>query len=277
MSDIPKTCMAAVLEEYNKPLQIREVEIPRIGPEPSSSRWSWPASAAPTCTSRRASSPSRARCPTSRVTRPSAASSQLGRGADERRRRRGARRSATASCGRTLIAASATGATSPATRSCARARSGLWLGSAASRSGAASPNTSTSLPRTNVVRVPDELTEEEAVGVGCAFRSVIGGYRALRQGGPHGRLRHPGLRPHRPVFDRGRSRERRPHDHRGRGSGESSRTRQEVGRGPRHQHRRAQRRRRAPADDPRADPRARSGERRGGLRAIRRPSPRAWR
>jgi threonine dehydrogenase-like Zn-dependent dehydrogenase len=31
-------------------------------------------------------------------------------------------------------------------------------------------------PNTNVVRVPDELKEEEAVGVGCAFRSVVGGY-----------------------------------------------------------------------------------------------------
>ncbi len=31
-------------------------------------------------------------------------------------------------------------------------------------------------PKTNVVRVPDELTEEESVGVGCAFRSVIAGY-----------------------------------------------------------------------------------------------------
>lgn len=31
-------------------------------------------------------------------------------------------------------------------------------------------------PQTNVVRVPDGLTEEEAVGVGCAFRSVVGGY-----------------------------------------------------------------------------------------------------
>jgi threonine dehydrogenase-like Zn-dependent dehydrogenase len=31
-------------------------------------------------------------------------------------------------------------------------------------------------PVTNVVKVPEELTEEEAVGVGCAFRSVVAGY-----------------------------------------------------------------------------------------------------
>lgn len=31
-------------------------------------------------------------------------------------------------------------------------------------------------PLTNVVKVPEELTEEEAVGVGCAFRSVVAGY-----------------------------------------------------------------------------------------------------
>lgn len=32
MSAIPSTCRAAVLEEYGRPLQIREVEIPKIGP-----------------------------------------------------------------------------------------------------------------------------------------------------------------------------------------------------------------------------------------------------
>lgn len=31
-------------------------------------------------------------------------------------------------------------------------------------------------PATKVVKVPEELTEEEAIGVGCAFRTVVGGY-----------------------------------------------------------------------------------------------------
>ena len=31
-------------------------------------------------------------------------------------------------------------------------------------------------PRTKVVKVPEELTEEEAVGVGCAFRTAVGAY-----------------------------------------------------------------------------------------------------
>ncbi len=31
-------------------------------------------------------------------------------------------------------------------------------------------------PATKVVKVPDELSEEEAIGVGCAFRTVVGGY-----------------------------------------------------------------------------------------------------
>jgi threonine dehydrogenase-like Zn-dependent dehydrogenase len=31
-------------------------------------------------------------------------------------------------------------------------------------------------PQTKIVRVPDEVTEEEAIGVGCAFRTVVGGY-----------------------------------------------------------------------------------------------------
>jgi threonine dehydrogenase-like Zn-dependent dehydrogenase len=34
-------------------------------------------------------------------------------------------------------------------------------------------------PLTKVVKVPEELTEEEAVGVGCAFRSVVAGYERL--------------------------------------------------------------------------------------------------
>lgn len=31
-------------------------------------------------------------------------------------------------------------------------------------------------PETKVVKVPDDLTDEEAIGVGCAFRTVVGGY-----------------------------------------------------------------------------------------------------
>lgn len=38
-------------------------------------------------------------------------------------------------------------------------------------------------PLTKVVKVPEELSEEEAVGVGCAFRSVVAGYERL--GGIH--------------------------------------------------------------------------------------------
>lgn len=34
-------------------------------------------------------------------------------------------------------------------------------------------------PITKVVKVPDELSDEEAVGVGCAFRTVVGGYERL--------------------------------------------------------------------------------------------------
>ena len=34
-------------------------------------------------------------------------------------------------------------------------------------------------PLTKVVKVPQELTEEEAVGVGCAFRSVVAGFERL--------------------------------------------------------------------------------------------------
>ncbi|MDR2358080.1 MAG: zinc-binding dehydrogenase [Oscillospiraceae bacterium] len=35
------------------------------------------------------------------------------------------------------------------------------------------------IPRTKVVKLPDELTEEEAIGVACAFRSVVAGFEKL--------------------------------------------------------------------------------------------------
>jgi threonine dehydrogenase-like Zn-dependent dehydrogenase len=34
-------------------------------------------------------------------------------------------------------------------------------------------------PATKVVRVPNEVTDEEAIGVGCAFRTVVAGYERL--------------------------------------------------------------------------------------------------
>jgi len=35
------------------------------------------------------------------------------------------------------------------------------------------------IPKTEVVKVPDELTEEEAIGVGCAFRTAVAAYERL--------------------------------------------------------------------------------------------------
>jgi len=64
---------------------------------------------------------------------------------------------------------------------CAR-RSGYgWAPPSALRGGFAEYEFVT--PLTNVVKVPDELTEEEAIGVGCAFRSVLGGYERFGQVG----------------------------------------------------------------------------------------------
>lgn len=34
-------------------------------------------------------------------------------------------------------------------------------------------------PSTEVIKVPDEVTDEEAIGVGCAFRSVVAGFEKL--------------------------------------------------------------------------------------------------
>jgi len=40
------------------------------------------------------------------------------------------------------------------------------------------------IPKTKVVKIPDELTEEEAIGVACAFRSVVAGFEKLGGIGP---------------------------------------------------------------------------------------------
>jgi threonine dehydrogenase-like Zn-dependent dehydrogenase len=35
------------------------------------------------------------------------------------------------------------------------------------------------VPRTEVVKIPEELTDEEAIGVGCAFRTIVAAYERL--------------------------------------------------------------------------------------------------
>jgi len=39
-------------------------------------------------------------------------------------------------------------------------------------------------PETEIVRVPDSVTDEEALGVGCAFRTVVSGFERLRDHSP---------------------------------------------------------------------------------------------
>ena len=39
------------------------------------------------------------------------------------------------------------------------------------------------VPNSDVVRVPDSVTDEEALGVGCAFRSVVNGFEKLHEHG----------------------------------------------------------------------------------------------
>lgn len=39
------------------------------------------------------------------------------------------------------------------------------------------------IPKTEVVRVPNEVTDEEALGVGCAFRSVVAGFERIQSVG----------------------------------------------------------------------------------------------
>jgi L-iditol 2-dehydrogenase len=174
MSDIPKTCKAAVLEEYGKPLQIREVEIPEIGPKAILVKVLMAGICGTDVHQQRGELSIKSPLPNIQGHETVGRIVSLGEGrvkdaAGEEIKVGDRIMWAHADCGECYWCNIAR---DPVL--CAK-RSGYgWAPPVALRGGFAEYEYIT--PATNVVRVPDELSEEEAVGVGCAFRSVVGGF-----------------------------------------------------------------------------------------------------
>jgi D-arabinose 1-dehydrogenase-like Zn-dependent alcohol dehydrogenase len=174
MSSIPKTCKAAVLEEYGKPLQIREVAIPEIGPGAILVKVEMAGICGTDVHQQQGELTIKSPLPNIQGHETIGRIVKLGEGrvkdaAGEEIKVGDRIMWAHADCGECYWC---TIARDPVL--CAR-RSGYgWAPPSALRGGFAEYEYVT--PATNVVRVPDELSEEEAVGVGCAFRSVLGGY-----------------------------------------------------------------------------------------------------
>lgn len=174
MSSIPKTCKAAVLKEYGQPLEIREVEIPEIGPRAILVKVEMAGICGTDVHQQKGELTIKSPLPNIQGHETIGRIVELGEGrvcdaAGEAIKVGDRIMWAHADCGECYWC---TIARDPVL--CAR-RSGYgWAPPSALRGGFAEYEYVT--PTTNVVKVPDELTEEEAVGVGCAFRSVMAGY-----------------------------------------------------------------------------------------------------
>ena len=252
MSPIPKTCKAAVLEEYGQPLQIREVPIPEVGPGAILVKVELAGICGTDVHQQQGELSIKSPLPNIQGHETIGRIVELGAGrvrdaAGEEIKIGDRIMWAHADCGECYWCQIAR---DPVL--CAR-RSGYgWAPPSALRGGFAEYEYVT--PATNVVKVPDELTEEEAVGVGCAFRSVVAGYERFGKVGLMNDVVVQGCRTHRPLFHRGGPGERGPHHHRDRRSQEPAGARQALGSRPRHRHRRAQDRGRAQGVDPRPHP-----------------------
>ena len=181
MSSIPKTCKAAILEEYGKPLQIREVEIPEIGPRAILVKVLMAGICGTDVHQQKGELTIKSPLPNIQGHETIGRIVTLGEGrvqdaAGEPLKVGDRIMWAHADCGECYWCNIAR---DPVL--CAK-RSGYgWAPPSALRGGFAEYEYVN--PLTNVVRVPDELSEEEAVGVGCAFRSVVGGYERFGQVG----------------------------------------------------------------------------------------------
>jgi L-iditol 2-dehydrogenase len=179
---IPTTSKAAVLQEYGQPLEIREIPIPEIGPKAILVKVLLAGICGTDVHQQKGELTIKSPLPNLPGHETVGEIVKLGEGrtkdaAGEEIKVGDRIMWAHADCGECYWC---TIARDPVL--CAR-RSGYgWAPPAALRGGFAEYEYVT--PTTNVVRVPDELTEEEAVGVGCAFRTVMAGYE---------RFGYPGL------------------------------------------------------------------------------------
>lgn len=174
MSNIPKTSKAAVLEEYGQPLQIREITIPEVEPGGILVKVEMAGICGTDVHQHRGDLTIKSPLPNIQGHETIGRIVILGGGrvhdaAGENIKIGDRIMWAHADCGECYWCEIAREPTL-----CAR-RSGYgWAPPAALRGGFAEYEYVT--PATKVVKVPDELTEEEAIGVGCAFRSVVAGY-----------------------------------------------------------------------------------------------------
>ena len=177
MSDLPKTCKAALLVEYGKPLEIHEVPIPRVEPRAILVKVEMAGICGTDVHQHHGTLTIKAPLPNIQGHETIGRIVALGEGRTmdvaEAPLKVGDRIMwAHADCGECYFCEVAR-----AQVHCSR-RSGYGFAPpVALRGGFAEYEYIT--PLTKVVRVPDELSEEEAVGVGCAFRSVVAGYERL--------------------------------------------------------------------------------------------------
>jgi D-arabinose 1-dehydrogenase-like Zn-dependent alcohol dehydrogenase len=171
---IPATCKAAVLEEYGQPLQIREVQIPQVEPGGILVKVEMAGICGTDVHQQKGDLSIKPPLPTIPGHETIGRIAKLGDGrvrdsAGEEVKVGDRIMWAHADCGECHWCQIAR---DPVL--CAR-RSGYGFApQSALKGGFAEYEYVT--PATNIVRVPDELSEEEAIGVGCAFRSVVAGY-----------------------------------------------------------------------------------------------------
>ena len=177
MVEIPKTCKAAVLEEYGKPLQIREVAIPAVEPNGIIVKVEMAGICGTDIHQHHGTLTIKPPLPNIQGHETIGRIVSVGEGrtmdvAEEPLKVGDRIMWAHADCGECYFCEIAR-----AQVHCSRRAGYGFAPPVVLRGGFAEYEYVT--PITKVVKVPDELTEEEAVGVGCAFRSVMAGYERL--------------------------------------------------------------------------------------------------
>lgn len=177
MNEIPKTCKAAVLEEYGKPLQIREVPIPDVGDGSILVKVEMAGICGTDVHQQRGELTIKSPLPNIQGHETIGRIVKLGQGRSQDVSGEAIEIGdrimwAHADCGECYWCEVVR-----VPVLCVK-RSGYGFAPPeALRGGFAEYEYIT--PTTKVVRIPDELTDEEAIGVGCAFRSVVAGYERL--------------------------------------------------------------------------------------------------
>jgi L-iditol 2-dehydrogenase len=177
MAEIPKTCKAAVLEEYNAPIQIREVAIPQIEPRGILVKVEMAGICGTDIHQSHGTLTIKPPLPNIQGHETIGRIVKLGEGrtidiAGEPLNIGDRIMWAHADCGECYWCEVAREQVH-----CAKRQGYGFAPPVALRGGFAEYEYVT--PITKVVKVPEGLTEEEAVGVGCAFRSVVAGYERL--------------------------------------------------------------------------------------------------